>query len=53
VRARAFFAYIDSILRIYSFELSEILMDLGGTAHTEYLALKEIFSYYFRRRMHL
>ena len=33
---------VDQILRIISFELSEILLDLSGNVKAEYSALREI-----------
>ena len=36
---------VDQILRIISFELSEILLDINGNLKAEFSALKEIHSH--------
>jgi hypothetical protein len=36
---------VDQILRIMSFELSEILLDISGNIKAEYSALKEIHNH--------
>jgi hypothetical protein len=36
---------VDEILRIISYELSEILLDINGTLKAEFSALKEIHNH--------